>query len=194
MTDNTNGGVRRPRVKRPEMVAGDQGTGESTDALESTDAVESNDSVDTVDTVDTTPTGKLKSVENTVKKMKYIKALLAENGDMSLNMLMEAVYKKFGTRIAFNKAKIAKNAYDLDLPIEARDGRRDRTGSRLSINRHENMAVIVAIIEDDQITDSHLCDGDEEAMQTAMRLVSNGVERDSIQIFQRCHIEARIKW
>ncbi len=141
--------------------------------------------------VDTTGT---KSPETTYQKQLFIVEVLQKSPELSLNKVMEAVHESFGTRIAFDRAKEAKEAFekDPDNPvIQRRDGRRTRGRQ---ITRHESGICIVAVVQNDDIIDTFLVEDDEEAQKKVLELVATGAaERDAVQIYQRCRMDVTIK-
>ncbi len=180
---------RRERKGRADAKKNDTSDGTATAvAVEDTNAD---------DGADTEETGRnRKSTETTFQKQNFIFGLLEKNGETSINALMEATYKHFGTRVAFDKAKEAKAAWQNGTEIKKRDGRRDRHGRNM--RRHASQMTMVAVVEDTDgsavVQQTHLCADDQAAIQQATKLAAEGTPTDNIQIYVRYSASAEVSF
>lgn len=191
MADNENKNTEdtkqsRPRRERKGRNAAKKETAESAE----------NSAVATLeaetDDVEATTDGKKKSTETTYKKMLFIRDYCNENGEQSINQLMKLVLAEFGSRIAFEKAKEAREAFRNGTEIKQRDGRRDRRGRNMT--RHESQQTMVVVVEDGEVKESHLCEDDDAAVEMARKLNALGTPTDNIQIYVRYSASAQISF
>lgn len=137
-----------------------------------------------------------KSTETTFQKQNFIYDLLKKNGEMSINQLMEATFAHFRTRIAFDKAKEAKAAWQNGTEIKKRDGRRDRRGRNM--RRHASQMTMVVVVEnkDDSsvVKQTYLCADDQGAIQQATKLTGEGTPTENIQIYVRYSASAEVSF
>ena len=144
-------------------------------------------------TVDTEETVRnRKSTETTFQKQNFILELLEKEGELSINSLMDATYKQFGTRVAFDKAKEAKSAWQNGTEIKKRDGRRERRGRNM--RRHDSQMTMVAVVEDAVVQQTYLCADDQAVIHQATKLAAEGTPTDNIQIYVRYSASAEVSF
>lgn len=193
MSDNENKNTEDTKQSRPrrERKGRNAAKKDTTEAVENTAVATLEAETDDAEAT-STDDGKKKSTETTYKKMLFIRDYCKENGEQSINQLMKLVLAEFGSRIAFEKAKEAREAFRNGTEIKQRDGRRDRRGRNMT--RHESQQTMVVVVEDGDVKESHLCDDDDAAVETARKLNALGTPTDNIQIYVRYSASAQISF
>lgn len=189
MSDNETHNADEATQSRPRRDRKDRQAAKKDESSESATAVATADTTN-ADTAE--ETRNRKSTETTYQKQQYILDLLTEKGEMSINRLMEATYEQFGTRVAFDKAKEAKAAWQNGTEIKKRDGRRDRRGRNM--RRHDSQMTLVVLVEKGEIKASHMCADDQEAIQQATKLATEGIPTENIHIYVRYSASAEVSF